>query len=76
MAMIRFSLDLAIPFKVYDAVPTAKKTAFRDAVRAIKALAAKINEGKENEEMTVKAVWHKCYHDEDPTKPCGPEQEI
>ena len=62
--LYRFSLDLAIPSKVYDAIPAAKKTAFRDAVRALKALAVRINEGADNEEMTVVAQFHKCRHDE------------
>ena len=33
-----------------------------------------INEGTASEEMTVRAVYHICRHDEG--KPCGPEQEI
>ena len=74
MSLIRFQLDLAIPEKVYDAIPAAKKTAFKDAVLAMKALAVKINEGKDNEEMTVRATWHRCKHDEG--LPCEPEQEM
>ena len=61
--LYRFNLDLAIPSEVYDAIPTAKKTAFRDAVRAMKALAVKINEGADNEGMTVTAKWHRCRHE-------------
>jgi len=63
MALIRFSLDLAIPEVTYNAIPTAKKLAVRDAIRDLKALAVKINEGLPNEEMTVRAVMHKCHHD-------------
>jgi len=74
MAYIRFTLDLAIPETVYAAIPSTKKIAFRDAIRAMKALAVKINEGADNEEMTVKASWHKCYHDEG--KSCEPEMDI
>ena len=74
MALIRFQLDLAIPEAVYDAIPAAKKTAFRDAIKAVKALAVKINEGKDHEEMTIRAVWHKCRHDEG--LPCSPEEDI
>ena len=70
----RFTLDLAIPPIRYEALPAATKIAFRDLVRNLKALAVKINEGKPNEEMTVKATWHRCHHDED--KPCEPEQDI
>lgn len=74
MALIRFSLDLAIPEATYAAIPAATKTAFRDRVRALKALAVKINAGQPNEEMTIKAVWHRCRHDEGET--CGDEQDV
>lgn len=68
-------LDLAIPKAVYDAIPLARKIAFRDEVRALKALSVKINEGLDNEEMTVKASWHWCLHDEGGS--CPPtEQDI
>jgi len=74
--MYRFMLDLAIPEAVYDAIPQAKKDAFKDTIRAMKALAVRINEGQPNEEMTVKANWHLCLHDEiGNTIPCV-EQEI
>ena len=73
--LYRFQLDLAIPESAFDSIPDAKKQAFKDAVRAIKSLAVKINEGKVNEEMTVRAVWHRCAHDEG--LPCNePEQDI
>lgn len=74
MALIRFNLDLAIPEAVYNAIPAAKKLAARDAIQGLKALAVKINEGQPNEEMTVRAVWHRCLHDEG--KSCELEQEI
>lgn len=74
MAVIRFSLDLAIPQDVYAAIPAATKTAFRDRIRAMKALAVKINAGRPNEEASVKARWHVCRHDEG--KPCDGEQDI
>ena len=77
LAGIRFSLDLFIPEKVFNKIPTDRKQAFKDEVRALKALSVKINEGRDNEEMTVKAGWHKCYHDEvGANKLCEPEQEI
>ncbi len=75
MALWRCDIQLAIPMAVYDALPLAKKIAARDAIRGLKALAVKINAGSPGEEMTVRAVWHKCYHDEG-GKPCEPEQEI
>ncbi len=74
MALIRFSLDLAIPEMVYNAIPAAKKLAARDAIRGLKALAVKINDGQSNEEMTVHAVWHRCHHDTGGS--CEKENEI
>ena len=73
--LYRFTVDIAIPSVTYEAIPIATKTAFRDSVRALKALAVKINEGKPNEEVTIRAVWHKCHHDTD-DKSCEAEQEI
>lgn len=72
--LYRFTLDLAIPESVYEAIPLATKTAIRDRVRQLKSYAVKINEGLDTEEMTVKATWHKCGHDEG--KVCESEQEI
>ena len=60
-------------------IPTAlanKIPAIRQAILDLKAYASKINEGQPNEEMSVKATYHKCYHNETPTKPCEAEQEI
>ncbi len=72
--LYRFTLDLAIPEATYNAIPAATKLAFRDRVRDLKTLAVKINAGKDNEEMTVNATFHKCYHDEG--KPCEASQDI
>ena len=74
MALWRGQLDLAIPLDVWESIPTARKIAFRDEVKAMKALAVRINEGQPNEEMTVTASWHICRHDEG--LPCEPENEI
>ena len=74
MAFIRFRLDLAIPQSVFNNIPVARKLAFRDEVRALKALAVKINEGLPEEEMTVKASYHTCHHDTG--EACESEQEI
>ena len=74
MTLIRFSLDLAIPEATYNAIPTAKKLAVRDVIRDLKALSVKINAGQSNEEITVRAVWHRCHHDEGGS--CEAEQEI
>lgn len=70
----RCSIELAIPKAVYDALPLAKKQAAAQAIRDLKALAVKINAGLPNEEMTVKASWHWCGHDQN--KPCGVETDI
>ena len=75
MSLIRFQLDLAIPEAVYNAIPLAKRVVIINAVRALKAYAVKINAGAANEEMTTKAKWHVCRHDEG-NLPCEKEQEI
>lgn len=72
--LYRFNLDLAIPEAVYLAIPAAKKQATIDAIRGLKALAVKINEGQPNEEMTILAQWHRCKHDTGES--CEPENEI
>ena len=78
MSFVRFTLDLAVPQAVYDQIPSATKVAFRDRIRALKALAVRINAGAANEEMTVKATYHICHHDEPGnTIPCNiTEQDI
>ena len=74
MSLIRFTLDLAIPKDVYNAIPKDVKIAVRDKIRQIKSYAVKINEGLPNEEMTVKATWHVCHHDTNES--CEAETEI
>ena len=74
MALWRCDIQLAIPETVWDKIPTDKKITFRDTIRALKALSVKINEGADNEEMTVTAQFHTCRHDEG--LPCDPIQEI
>ena len=85
MAGLRFTLDLFVAEDLTGTlvagikIPTAlaiRIPAIRQAVRDLKAYATKINEGTANEEMTVKAVFHICRHNESPYKPCEPEQEI
>lgn len=73
--LYRFNIQLAIPEAVYNKIPADKKLAFRDQIRAMKALAVKINAGLPSEEMTIKATWHKCYHDAG-EQSCEPEQDI
>jgi len=85
MAGLRFQLDLFIPEDPIGTlvagikIPTALATqipTIRTGIQKLKLYARKINEGQLNEEMTVKASYHQCFHDESPTKPCGTEQEI
>ena len=77
MAGIRFNLDLFIPEAVYNSISATKKTAIRDRIRELKSYAVKINEGEVNEEMTVRAMFHICHHDESPGEDCSlTEQEI
>ena len=73
--LYRFNLDLAIPEAVFDKISQAKKQTFVKIVREMKALAVKINEGLPNEEITVRAVWHRCHHDTG-DRPCETEEEI
>lgn len=75
MAYWRCDIQLAIPEAIYNALPSAKKIAARDAIRDLKALAVRINAGHPNEEMTVKATWHWCHHGETNPLPCA-EQDI
>ena len=70
----RFNLDLFIPDAVWAAIPATKKAAIRDRIRELKAFAVKINAGQPNEEITVKASYHICRHDEG--KACDPESDI
>ena len=73
MSHLRFTLDLAIkqpiPQALQDKIPI-----IREKIRQLKAYAEKINEGKVNEEMTVRAVYHICHHDSQ--EPCEEEMEI
>ena len=50
---------LGIPEDVYDAIPLAKKIAFRDGVRKLKSYAMIMNKGLANEEATMTATIHK-----------------
>jgi hypothetical protein len=85
MAGLRFQIDLFVPESPTGTlvagvkIPTALATkipAIRQAVRDLKAYAVKINEGENNEEMTVLAKYHICHHNENPQLPCEPAQEV
>ncbi len=64
------NIQLTIPQNIYDALPAAKKSAARDIIRELKALAVQLPN-----EVTVKASWHWCTHDKTPATPCE-EQDI
>ena len=85
MSGLRFQLDIYIdedPTGTLVAgvkIPTALATkipTIRQAIRDLKAYATKINAGKPDEEMTVRATYHIDYHNEVPPKPCGANQDI
>lgn len=73
MSYLRIQTDLAIkepiPQLLKDKLP-----AIRDAIRELKSYASIINKDADNEEMTIRAVWHICNHDIGEI--CTPEQEI
>lgn len=73
MSYIRFQLDLAVKQPIPAAL-MSKLPEIKEAIRKLKSYASKINEGKDNEEMTVTASYHICHHDEG--LPCEPETEI
>ena len=74
MSFIRFQIDGAVEQEAYKALPAATKTAIRDKFRQLKTFCAKINEGSDNEEDTVRFKWHVCNHDIGGI--CGEEQDI
>ena len=73
MPFRRFQIDLAVR-EPLPAVLERAMPAIRRAIRELKSYAEKINEGQVNEELTTRAVWHRCRHDI--AQPCEPEQQI
>lgn len=75
MSGTRLRLDLFLPnltpLQVAQTYPTILQ-----GIRQLKGLARKINEGLPNEEATVTARYHQCFHDEGNTKPCESEREL
>jgi len=73
MSYLRFRMDLAvkrpIPQALQDRIPTIK-----EKICELKAYCEKINEGKPNEENTLRAKYHICHHDTG--GPCEEEIEI
>lgn len=69
MSYTRINIDLA--FK--NPMPTVVKNKLNELKVMVKqgqVYAEKINEGLPNEENTVKASYHICYHDEPNPTPC------
>lgn len=74
MSYIRINLDLAFKEPLSSEVKT-KLAEAKDKIKALKVYASKINEGLANEEITIKATWHRCHHDTG-NEPCEKENEI
>ena len=75
MSYIRLRVELAFPEPLAPILAN-NITQIRQAIRDLKSFARNINAGTELEENTTLAVYHRCYHDEDPERPCDPEQDI
>ena len=88
MAYLRLNTLLAIPLgdcppnptiqQIKDRLPQEMADHLVDYIREVrqaKKYATRINEGRDNEEMTIVAQWHICRHDEQ-NKPCEAGQEI
>lgn len=82
---LRLMLDLAIPEvpggKDFQGIklPGAlvdKMPAIVNSIRDLKALSRRINEGKVNEEPTVRAAWHICYHEFPQPHPVCDEKDV
>ena len=73
MSLKRYNIDLAFKEPISRA-NQGLLTALETAIRNAKRLAVKINEDRDNEEDTIRAVWHICHHDTGET--CEAEQEI
>ncbi len=83
MSGLRFTLDLYIPESSSGTVvagiriPTALANqipSIRSGIQNLKSYARKINTSAGNEEMTIKAKYHVCHHEDG--KACESEQEI
>jgi len=73
MPYIRFKLDLAIKQPIPEALKK-RLPAIKARILELKSYSEKINEKKENEEVTVNASYHICNHDIG--EPCEKEVEI
>jgi len=62
---------IKIPKAVASKIP-----AIRAEVQDIKVFIGNMNRTLGGEDLSLKATYHQCFHDEIPSKPCEPEQEI
>ena len=63
------ALGIKLPSAFVQRIP-----ALRDIIRNLKSFSRITNEGFPNKEMTTKASWHICTHDEANPKPCVEEE--
>lgn len=63
MSYTRISIDLAFKNPMSNTVKN-KLQELKTLAKQGKTYAKKINEGQPNEENTVRATYHVCYHDE------------
>ena len=85
MPGLRFRIDLYVPedldgtlvlgVKIPKTLAT-RLPAIRLALRDLKSFARRINTGTDAEEMTVRATYHICTHEESLLQPCTPDQDI
>ena len=68
MSYYRVQIDIAVKQPIPKALKN-KLPQIRDAIKLLKSYAENVGD-----EMTVRAVYHECRHDEG--LPCEPEQEI
>jgi hypothetical protein len=73
MSGTRLNIDLFIPDMTPNQIASTYPTILQ-GIKQLKGLARKINDGKPNEEATVKATYHLCRNDEN--KPCDEIREL
>ncbi|KKL97512.1 hypothetical protein LCGC14_1833740 [marine sediment metagenome] len=77
MSLRRLQLDLAVQEDKDGKLPSALEgqwTGLLNHIKAFKNASIKINKGLVNEEDTIRATYHKCFHDEG--KQCDTKIEI
>lgn len=80
MSGLRFRIDFFVPLDPKTGKVSVelqnKVNAIKTSILDFKNYSTKINDGKIDQEDTTKAIFHKCYHDEDPSKPCDQIKDI